>query len=628
MAQKVDLYTLLKTYSFKSYSAVIKTEIFIKFLEKNSQRENAIALNIDDWKTDTRGKVLRGLNELVVQNRITITGTGQEQTITLNEFYTEVISKYYQSAENTSGQPFPNETTLRISIPAEQIKTVSIETELINFLSEERGQPNQIIKLMFADNFGSALTLESQYPQKILEYSVAKIQHHFRNRSEMEYYQQKMTIHFRGKEVLVHNFINLLITQPGESIKNIEESSEFMYSLWLFLCPLIKKHIEEQIMRTNDRSNALVAPVQAAMLLLTINNFYQIKAINRRNTDMALGIMFERMLSPPYVFSISDILQFKNDLGALLTSHYTQGELENFLKEKIALGPENKFPEILRFRGQDRIELFVRKDRLWILCSKLLGDVQPQIKNEISQRWMKMLRDFRHEAAMDKDSEFEELLIRICDLFSPHLLLILNDKKLCVLQSELLLENGSLPGDVRFFEAERLIPLRTLLGLRRNDIIHDCKLQLPFWYSIGFIVNFVRFFKGGHKKKELKSSVSIKDESKGSSQLRVSAEKLARILIPESSDIDTYLNLVRDRWNQLLDKTAQKNLTEDINALIRAHLNQVLKLQKPHSFDNQMLEENAEQIIMMNAALERITNKNALRLYIKIYITKLLLAKK
>ncbi|MDR2467941.1 MAG: hypothetical protein LBD22_03160 [Spirochaetaceae bacterium] len=628
MAQKVDLYTLLKTFSQKSYSAVISTETFIRFMERNVQRENAAALHIDDWKMDTRGKILRALNDLVVQNKVTVEGTAAGQTITLNSFYHDVVAHYYQATDGAAS-PFPSEESLRIKIPPTQVKTIPVESGLINYLHENHDNPNRIVRLLFPEGYGSGLTLEAHYPRKLLEYAIMKIEHHLHNRSEMEYFMQKLMIRFRGQEIRVRNFIDLLMTRPKECISHIEESSEFVYTIWLFLCPLIKKHIEEIVNRTNDRTPAFVALVQASIVVLTINNFYQIIAINKRNTEMALGTIYELMLEPPFIFTIADMLQFKGPAGTLLTERYTQLELENFLKEKMAIDDEGKYPELTRFKTREGLELFVRKEKIWPLCIKLLAEVQPQIKNEIIQRWMKTLREFGRDPAMDSDSAFEDLIEKSCNLFSPQLLLITQDKRLALLQDELL-NAGNLPKDTRLFDIDRPIPLRTLLGLRRGDIIRNCKLTLPFWYSIGFIVKIAGIFRGT-KNKSANSAANGKKSGGGggiSASLHASAEKLAKILVPEDKDIDGYLESVRDRWNQLLDKTAQKKLTDDVHAVAKAHLNQVLKFQKPNSFDNQMLDENADRIIKMNAALDRINNKNALRLYIKIYITKLLLAKK
>jgi hypothetical protein len=630
MAQKVDLLTLIKTFSHKSYSAIIETDTFIKFMEKNVQREDAAVLNIDDWKTDTRGKIIRGLSELASQGKVEVSGSGLEQKIIVNSFYTDIISRYYTTQLSGPIIPFPNEIMLRAKIPPDLVKTVNINNNFTNYIAGNSDSPNQIVKIIFGDAYGSAFTLASFLPQRLLEVALQKIEYCLRTRSEMEYYAQKLMIHFKGQEIRIRSFVNVLTSRPLDNIKSIEESSDFTYSVWLFLCPLIRKHIEELAARVNECTPVQVALVQAAIVVMAINNYYQVNVLNKRNKDMALGAVYERLGEIPYIFSLSDIINFTGASGAPLNQRYSEQELDSFLKEKTAFTSEAKLPDLLKFKGRDGTEWFVRKQRVWPLCSKLMTEVQPQIKNEITGRWMRILKDYRRENAMDKDSDFEELLERFCNFFSPQFLLVAHDKKIGLLQEELLVEHGSLPKGERLFEGDRPVPLKILLRLRREDIIYSCKLSLPFWYSITVLVKLIGVFKGKGKKEKINTAVASKktSSSTGGETLRDSAEKLMKVFVPAGSNIDSYLESIRDRWNQLLDKQAQKKLTEDVHAITRAHLNHVLKLQKPNSFDNQMLEDNADQIINMNAALDRITNKNALRLYIKVLITKFLLSHK
>ena len=627
MTQKVELYTLLKTFSQKNYTAVIETETFIKFMEKNAQREDAAALNIVDWKTDTRGKIQRGLGELLQQKKILLDGNGEGQKIILLSFYTDIISKYFALQDPKISAPFPNDQVLRTAIPESIVKTVSVESGLINFLSQPFENPSQIVRIIFPDQYGIGYTLESQYPTQVLEFALGIVERTLRSRVDLEFYSQKMMSHFKGQEVRIRNFISLLTSRPTECILHIEESSEFIYALWLFLCPLIKKHIEETIMISRERSQEQIALGQAAAVILSINNHYQILAINKRNTALALGTVYEKMLEAPFLFTVPDILEFKNPMGGYLNQRYTLAELDTFLKERTSEAEENKLPLLLKYKTKDGLEWYIRKDQVWTFATKALADVMPQIKNELTQRWLRTLREFRRESAMDKDSEFDELLFKLCSLFSPQMLTVIQDKKTAVLQAELLETNGSLPKNEKFFDVSKPIALRMLLGLRKEDVIHNCKLALPFWYSIGFLVKIFGVFRNKGKQYEAKGSGADKADGKSSDAktLHDSARELAGMLVPEGTKMDDYLDTLRDRWNQLLDKYAQKKLTEDVHAIVKAHLNQILKFQKPHSFDNQMLEENAERVIKMNAALDRISSKNALCLYIKVYITKLLL---
>jgi hypothetical protein len=628
MAENIDLHTLLRTYSNKTLSHIIDINTFIKFLERNINNQKPAAIKLASWKGDTHGKVMSAIAELLEQNKIEIQTSNGEEKIVLPNYFAETISKAYLSINDSGRTPFPSAEDLRLKIPMPQMRSVTVENDLLNYLNEQHTSPAQIIKLIFPNKYLSAVSLEMMYPTRMLEIAVIKIEDAMRQRSEMEFFSQKLMSHHKGQESKMRDFINVLMTRPMEAVKNIEESSDFTYSTWMFLCPVIRKHVEDMILRNNDEMlPEQLAMIQAESLVFTFNNFYQIKSMGIKDKKHAFGAIDNRMSDPPYSYTTIDILNFTAMGGAPILARYTSDDLDVYLAERTLPGDNGKLPPLLKYRQRDGTECFVKKEKVFNLCTKLLVDARGQIKNDVCNRWMKLLREYKTEAAMEKDSQFEDLLFRLANLYVPLLIPIIQDNKTAMLQAEILMDNGTLPRNEVFFDGDRPLPLRKLLILQRAEIIKNAKLTLPFWYSIGPIVTFMRFLKSSKNRPKTVAAPPSKTEGKpvdNHEKLRESAMNLAKELVPDGTTIDHYLDTLNDRWNQLLNAKDQEQQRTDVNLVIRGYANRLYKVQKAPVVTKTMLDDCAESIVRNTPAFSKINNKNALRLYIKVYMTKLL----
>ncbi|MDR3302441.1 MAG: hypothetical protein LBT01_07955 [Spirochaetaceae bacterium] len=626
MQGNIDLYALLRSYAYKSRSPVIDLEVFIKFLERSIGRGNTTNVSFEEWKEDTYGKVTNGINELVAANKITLHTDSGISKIGIPNFYVDIIENTYLSMDESGKTPFPDEKTIDIKIAPEKIRSIKVEIEMVDFLGEKHNSPNQIIKLVFPEGYRTALSVESMYPRKMLELSLIKIQEPFHHRGEMEYFTQKMVSRFNEQQARVKEFINILLTRPTECLANIEESSELTYTMWAFFCPLICTYVDERA-RYNEVLPEYTAIVQAATLVSAYNRFFQTQCIERRQKEFAFNALDTKLSEPPYVFTVADMINFKSSTGAPILQQYTPADLDEFLKKNTSSAEVDKLPPLLTFRGRGGIDWYTKKDKVITLCTKLLVEARNQIKNEVESRWKKMLFAYKQESAMEKDSDFEDLLFRTAKANTPLLLAIIRDKKTAFLQAEMALQKNALPRNESFFDGERPLPLRIILILRRDEILRLAKLDLPFWYSIKPIVALIRFFKVAKKDRKTNpatvgSSGTKQDENK--QKLIESASKLFKAMAPEGSVIDEYLDKLNDRWNQLIAPKEQKIQRDDVNALIRNYVQQVYKIQGASSLTMTMLDDIAESLVRHTPALTKINNKNALRLYIKIYITKIL----
>ncbi|MDR2842353.1 MAG: hypothetical protein LBV52_04040 [Spirochaetaceae bacterium] len=636
MAQSYDLWTLLRTYSVKNNTPYVDLKIFIKFLSHNSSRGGSVSYQLLEWAGNTAEKVKDKLKLLLQEGKCTVfNDPGGVQRVFIPYFFVDKLSQIYQVIDGVGTVPFPDEKSMHTSIPKEQCKTISVETGLINYLNDPQHEMLPIIHLTFEKGFGDTFALSSHLPRRIVEMSFLKIKEAFRKNNMMEFYKQRAITHFPGQEARVKEFVNILMLRPMDCIDSLEESNEFSFSFWLFLCPLIKMQVRDALARSSELSYADQALFQAVSFILVFNNFYKIKAINQHEKDLAFAEVESKLTEPPYYFTLGEVLQFKGKNGINILEKYSEDDFQFFIRKRMAVTDEGMLPEILKYSNTEDLEWLVLKSKLWLLIGSLIKESAPKIKDDIKSRWTKMLSSYKRERAMDRNDDFEALINRLARLYCPVLITILHDKKSAVIQEELNLKKSPNEKIEKYFEMYQPFPLHKLLELDKQEILTDCKFSLPFWYSISFLVLVISFFKNGLSKKYLDDSPKNKagknkkaNETVAVNTLSAQAKKIAEELVPQGTALDDYLLTVLDKWNQLLNKNSRDVLTKDINATIQDYMRHISKIQKRSNINEETLLDCAENIIAMNAALSKINNKDALKLYIKLFITKMLINEK
>ncbi|MDR2343315.1 MAG: hypothetical protein LBD86_02140 [Spirochaetaceae bacterium] len=624
MTENFDFYNLIRVYSFKNNSPYISIDILADFLRRNALRVNAPP-QLGKWIENTREKIHAEISLLSDEGKCIVQGDVSNQRIFLPSFFVDKIEKFYYMVDETSERPFLSEGNLKTKIPPEYIREIPVETGMIDYLSKPQKTQLPVLKFIFPDNFGDALLLSSHIPYRILEAALSKLKRSMQKNRTLEFYTQKLIIHFPGQEVHVKEFIKNISMHHSKCIEEIKISNDFTFSSWLFLCPLIKTQVKDVMSRNNDMYPENAALYQAVTLIMGFNNYYKLLAINKRDRDIAFATIEEKMTEEPYMFTFNNIFKFTTTGGKLILQRYTEENLRDWINQKI-MTADDRLPDIFKFTDTDGEEYFVRKDRVLNFCSYILKDLQSKIKTDIINRWTNILKNYYKERAMENDEQFEKLLQKLVRLYSPIALIILHDKRTILLQHEQV-EGSLYPSKVeKFFDRNDLIPFRKLFGLRREGLLLYSKLSLPFWYSIPAIVSIARFFK--HKVKN--ESIYYKEtdaqaENDPKPVLKNSAINLAKEIVPDNFTIDEYMNSLIDRWNRLLNKPAQEKLTLDVNTTIKDYMRNAIKTFGHRALNISMLEELADHIINANPALSQISNKNALRIYIKVYITKTLL---
>jgi hypothetical protein len=104
----------------------------------------------------------------------------------------------------------------------------------------------------------------------------------------------------------------------------------------------------------------------------------------------------------------------------------------------------------------------------------------------------------------------------------------------------------------------------------------------------------------------------------GQSPYKAIASALQEKALPPGATMRGELEKLESQWNRVADKADRKNLTEDINSLIRDNLRFVLHSNRNSKVDEGVVSE-AMGRIMENSAVKQLRGGKAMKNYIELY---------
>ena len=626
MPQRTDLYTILNVYARKNESPQIEMEAFISFLEKYAKRISEEKPEWSKWTEETGTRVWMDMNRLAEDGKVSIEENDTGSSVYLCQYFVELIKDAYRNPDKESGMPFPDEISLNLVIPQEQILPLDISMDLPHFL-EEPQEEYPIIKLIFPHERGVALVPAIMIPINLLEFSILKVRDFLQHRGNKEFIHRKLSPQLINKEDYLREMLDKIMIRPADSLNDLKAGRDISFTFWAHFCSFIKNELNQK----KDLLSEELGALQAIYIIEICSSFFKNRAVRAREIELAFKNFELEIEKPPYYFSREAIAKFKDNKGVPLLGIYTQDGLDAYIKKRSSepVTP-NELPDILFFNTKDKKSWLIKKTKLLPLCARLLTETRSVVIKVISRRWKKMLREFIREPAMDDDSEFEQLISDYTEEYAPMLMTLLRDKRLYLVHEEMQSSEKGIPESSRLFHKNELLPLRILLLLKRKQLISDIKILMPFWYSIPIISGIIAFFKNlGRKKKrthdEDEESIEKKEAEDPLKELRNNAAEAAKKLIPAGKSMDAYLDELASRWGLILNKQAKANLIEDVNTLVRDKLRQLLRLQKNAAVSAETLDKLTNSIMDSSQGLLKITEQNILFQYVKLYLIKLLL---
>jgi hypothetical protein len=630
MAKIADLYAIMRAYANKNNSPYINIDVFIAFLSKYVHRLAAEQPEWAEWASDTNLKFWNAMGEYTEDGRCVLLTDTPEGRVYMSYYIVDKLKEAYRDLDESADIPFPNEDYYKVSLPPDQVQMLSLETDLAPFFDKPATSFLPILKLVFTESGTDALLLAPMIPNRLLEAAILKLRYYLKQHNNKEYALRKLLPMLQGKEGSLRESMDMVIARPLDCLNAIAGGGETTYIFWASLCSFIKMEVRKK----SDQLSGDVAVLEAIYIIETCLNLYKTRMQRERIKETALRTLDQLLDKPPYYFTQDQIIKFTDNKGTLLLNLYSEADLNAYIKKKTSESLEGAIPEWVVVQGRNKEQYFLKKDKYLPLVTRFIVDAQGAIKQEIANRWTAMLNDFKSEPAMENDADFERLLASLNATMNPLLNTFLEDKKLIWIYDEMERTQKAIPPAFRIFERGKLIPYSMLFLLRRREMIFDAKMSLPFWYSIPIINSIIAFFtKLGKKKKQSRQAVKRANEtidinegesSRDQRDFISSVREMETRMVPIDKDIEGYLGELQNHWGRLLDPKAQQNLVEDVNALIRDNLRQSIRVWKKQRLSSANLRELAQGLINGTPSLRSLTNKDALLLYMQVYMVKLL----
>jgi len=640
MGRGIDVYQLLLSFAERNKLGEVDYKAFSQALQRQARLSDQSEPVYRDLSLNPDIVLVPKLFLLSKERKLFLQTVGNEiRSIILPEHFEEAFLQEYRRMDESPDLPFPDEDSLKVTVPGEWIRSVSVDADL-GALSDAEGESSvPLLKVTFPDGVRPLVVPSAFVPDKLLEYAVQKLRQYLRKGANKEYMHNKLVYAFPGKEGQLKDALGLVLTRPFDAVKGIVRSdSDFTYPFWAYFVSAIKKDLEKK----KDKTSEDWSYYQSALLAEFYVNHYKTKAQRIQDFEAAIKALDSGLRKPPYHFSMDEILAFRDAKGASAPGKFSREELEAKMREKCTKAEDGALPEIMIVATSGRRD-FVAKDKALHLAVKQISDARSALRSRLIEQWKRILEDFRSCEAMETDEAFLAELASQVESRFPILDALIRDRLLPIVRDEAA-ARGDLPPDVaRLFYKDDLIPLDELLDLSRKSLVVDARMLMPFWYSVPIFSSIARLI---HR---LTTSRAEKDAARAQAarlaleeakdkaakgkraltskerraEFEAAAGRIAKELLPKGSGLEDYMAELEGRWNSLLNPVAKRNLTVDVESLTRDYLRGVLRTMGTSTFTTERLK-NLGSSLADSPTLLKIKNHQALELYIQLYMVKIL----
>jgi len=671
MPETSETLKLVTLFAKQKKKSTLDYEQFLGFVKEYAQQHREEHPELDFLCENTSTVLISELEGLVSSGKIKLDMEGNAPAkIFYPDFFLETISNEYRRVSGSQEVPFPSEESMGLTqIPQDLLTVINVKNDFVDLLKNggSEGEPG-ILRLVFPEGFKSIIVTRELVKADLLELSVGKIRVYLGTRRNSNYILNRLSGIFGPKEMMVKETVEGVMRKPGQCVTQIRQPTDFSFRFWTTLANVI---IQEFRQKTNKLAGEL-SICQACFLIGFYAVHYKGQVQQEKNTHAALQVLQKSLKKAPYYFAVSDIYNFKDAKGILLTKKYSREELHKHLSEKTKPVGENTIPEIFRLETPDDKQYFIHQEVLLPLCVKKIFDASSEYRNRYVERWEEQLRELESSDVMTDDQRFLRDLEQLVKTEDPLLYSLLNFELLYLTLEECKATQNVEYQIKRLFDVNRkgLIPLDEILKLDRSELLADARRRLPIWQVMPFfgplLVFFKRLMKGSRRTKEKKKTGRPSAANKGkaasvrsykprsgfrkvSNETAASADELQGGGAPSSAQtakakmvafrkkiaalteeftgkgrtVDQSLKELTDKWNPLFDEKARKNLIEDVNSMIRDFVRGLRKGILIRPPDANGIRTMAERL-SGNKAFAEIKRKAEFQQYIEIYMLKIL----
>lgn len=629
MSKNVNLGAIMRHCAKKQESAFLNLKDFCDYLKKYSARHLENHPELVQYLEISEASLLKELEDYAARHEIYILHQfNSKVVIIVLTYYSAYFAEIYKEIIAKITVPFPVPQDLPKNIPADAIEKHDA-TELIERLNEKQDTKSpSLYCLIFPRDVPSILFPESVPIHILLSAAVFKIRNMLRKDEYRDYFQKKLCISNPNKEISARSFFKSFLQQQDKPEEHFElEGDDFYY--WSQLCYFIRQDFEKVKDRTAEDTNILQAISITDVWLMSMRE----KIAKNKYKEEAFAELENSLSRPPYFFNMEAILRMKDSKGALLYGQYNDEELKDFLKKLTTETVADELPKLLVFKIEGGESYFIYKNMVFPLIVRLANEAHDVIEKDLIDKWIKAFRRYERLPEMKDNKAFEKALKTEVAQKSPALHSLLTSNFLMILNYEADHSSDSFA----IFSGGRLLSYAHLLMLNNSSILARTRLMLPFWYTMPVVSWFANLF---FRKKESDTSVNVlknlsseniaEDGTLSGSHKPVSrkeviaaaAKKISESLISPGSTLDRELDSYLKQWNKMITKEGHRQLTEDVNTLIRDYMRKVIKTISAATFTQERVQSLAETLCK-TPNMQKINGGDALFMYVQLYILRL-----
>ena len=463
----------------------------------------------------------------------------------------------------------------------------------------------------------------------LVDISQQKIRKILKKEEFHDYFLKKLRSTNPTKEISIKSFFQHFVDTENYQFTDFSDGDD--YYIWNQTLYYIRQDFEKIQDRTVEDTNIL----QACQILEIYSTCLKERFQNEKKRSEALKELENHLARAPYFYSMNQILKFQDQNGRMLYGQYTEDDLKEFLQKMTTEGEANELPPLLIFKVSSGTRYYVYKKKVIQVVVRLCNEAHGTIEKELENTWYKKLLDYERLPEMSNQNEFELCLQELVEKKSPVLFALLNANFMHLLAYEKIEEE--LTEGFHLFVNGKVLPYTDLLMLKNNKILANAKSRLPFYYMIPIISWIASLFNGKKKAKktpqkqitaaeileqEDDESVSKTKKMTKTESLAAAANEITKELIPEGSSLDRELDYLARQWNKMISKEAYRNLTDDVNCLIRDYTRRVVKTLSSTSFTKERVE-NLAKTLVNTPNMKKIKEEKALTEYVILYILRL-----
>ena len=634
MSKTVNLSVLLRHYATRQESAFINFKDFYDYVKRYATRHFEEQESIAQYVDIEEDVLLCELENLATKREIFLLDQDNlKPVIIVLSYFSVVFAERYKEMLEKPSLPFPSISDLPKQIPLEAFLRKDASDFISSAFENQDTTALTTYCVLLPKNVPAILFPLSVPIQSLIDISVAKIQRLLKKEESHDYFLKKMTIANPTKEMGARSFFSKFIQAPNEVMQNFAAEKDSFY-FWSQLCYFIRQDFENIKDKSPEDVNILQAISIAEMWILAQKE----ELLREQKKQNAIAELQRCLASPPYFFDMDSIVHFKDSKGAFIYSQLGEDELKACLQRLTTETKNNNdLPDLLVFKVESGKRYFIYKSKVLPLCARLANEAHSIIEKHLLEKWYAALTSYERLEEMKDQRAFEIELKHCTEKYSPTLYALLNANFLPVVNLEMAMQSDR--NAFHIFTGAKLSAYSEILMLKNSSVLSKAKMMVPFWYTmpvLSWITSFL--FKKRMPQKTASSQTSRTEltsddilEEKPSKSGKIGSKRevmaaaalnISKELIPEGSTIDRELDSYHDMWNKMLTSSVRRQLTDDVNALIRDYMRKVVKTISAATFNKERVQSLAETLVD-TPNMQKIGEHDALLMYVQLYILRL-----